>query len=241
MHGRSDRAENSLITTNCINNILNKGDDESKSYIREFLELYSNSDNKLDDISNLEIRNAIDNNSQTQEQFIDFNRGIKDKSICNPKKNNRKPEFSSSSRAKSVNFNIANQNEKNNFRMLDNSRDQDEPVEILSNKKTNTNATSSSSAYLNRRHVETLQKLERIKKEKEIREQSEAKFKPEINKKSREIAERISNKHSMEMNKSVKNGKKVLSKSIECIINANESNFKVYFILSKAISEKIFS
>lgn len=234
----AEKAENSIILNNNIN--TNKVDDESKSYIKEFLELYTSSDinNKLDEIS--ELRN-LDINSHSQHDQLNSQELI----LNSERKNNANPNHSYN-QIKSMNIISYKDRENGKFintqrchRNIDdfaqiNEINKDEPIELPIKRKQPTNHTSSSSAYLNRRHVETLQKLERIKKEKEIREKSEAKFKPEINKKSREIAERIIS--SKPINKDFS---KQLSKSIECVKRYYpEENNKVYFFYKLKKLEK---
>ena len=74
---------------------------------------------------------------------------------------------------------------------------------------------------------------------KEIREKSEAKFKPEINKKSREIADRIMTSKLVNKDSIIegnKNYRKHVSKSIEYVKRSYpEENSNVYFILIKEI------
>jgi len=54
---------------------------------------------------------------------------------------------------------------------------------------------SSVNGYFNRRHTEVISRVEKMRKEKMMKEQAELKKKPEINKRSRMIAERLSSKH----------------------------------------------
>jgi len=99
-------------------------------------------------------------------------------------------------------------------------------IEISNRRKNIVNDIGSMDGYFRRRHLETLAKIEKIKKEKIVQEEKENKHIPKINKKSREIANRIcgGSLHNIQINQ---NNQIKISKGINN--KFNEDYIEVYY------------
>jgi hypothetical protein len=90
---------------------------------------------------------------------------------------------------------------------------------------------SSVNGYFNRRHTEVISRVEKMRKEKMMKEQAELKKKPEINKRSRMIAERLSSKQFIKPQK-LPNDNMVSPKNVVKNTDFTKENLKSYEINS---------
>ncbi len=175
------KSENSVYT-----NINQKNDDESKSYIKEILDICSAGECKNIENSNyenFEIKNFnLDDNSSINSNNVNNNSFINNANNIQSKCNNIKLIQKSE---------VTLVNQKNSIQQPK-SLKVDDLIEITNKRKSMlTNNLSSNDAYLRRRHLESISKLEKLKKEKDQREIFDHKFTPNINRKSREIIENM--------------------------------------------------
>jgi hypothetical protein len=213
---------------NYSNNLPNN--DESKSYIKEILDMCSGSESKMNEISNLESRNfddvgennsMISGNNTNFNSFLNIGIGFDNIKGSNYNQNFYQNNFfngqgqgsinnftnrqTGSGNKNTINSNNPNnqiQNNNNNFNQHPRSLKVDDLIEITNKRKNMVSSGTSNDAYLRRRHLETLSKLEKMKKEKEDREIGDQKFHPVINRKSKEMAHRMSRQNIGSLSKS---------------------------------------
>lgn len=172
--------------------IVNKNDDESRSYIREILDMYPD-DNKIN-ISSIDVKHFENDNFSINSTIIPNSR-----SLFNTNNNAVEPFTISPNDINNLGEQLILQDNTKTINLHHRGLNTNDLVEITNKRKNNANDVTSVDAYFRRRHLETVTRLERMKREKEEKELQENSYRPNLNKKSKEIVQSMNNKEAVSL------------------------------------------
>jgi len=217
-------SNNDALNSNYSNNSPLTQIDNSNANNNQYLyqNNYNNNSNFNYPNSNKQHTNKADEKTDSYFNYIGEN--YSDSQLDHIKNQNPTPAFNGKS-SESSHRNLTNNNNQTNYRKLSNNKlETNDLIEITNRRKNFVNNISSVDGYFRRRHLETLVKMEKIKKEKNNQEEKENNHIPKINKKSKEIANRIcgGSVHNIIINP---NNKVQISKGN----NNSKDNIEVYY------------